>query len=49
VAGSGQPGSGLGLAIVLEVAQRHRARIAIETGEGGQGTIFTVRFPGRAG
>ena len=44
VAGSGQPGSGLGLAIVHEVAQRHRARIAIEGGEGGRGTAFLVSF-----
>lgn len=45
VAGSGQPGSGLGLAIVHEVAQRHRARVEIEAGEGGLGTVFSVRFP----
>jgi len=45
VAGSGQPGSGLGLAIVHEVAQRHRARVGIEAGEGDSGTLFTVRFP----
>ncbi|NTV94758.1 MAG: sensor histidine kinase [Thiobacillus sp.] len=44
VAGSGQPGSGLGLAIVHEVAQRHRAHIAIESGEGGRGTAFRVSF-----
>jgi len=44
VAGSGQPGSGLGLAIVHEVAQRHRARIVVESGEGGRGTAFLVRF-----
>jgi two-component system sensor histidine kinase TctE len=45
VAGSGQPGSGLGLAIVHEVAQRHRATVAIDSGEGGRGTVFTVSFP----
>lgn len=44
VAGSGQPGSGLGLAIVHEAAQRHRARIVVESGEGGRGTVFLVRF-----
>ncbi|TCJ12848.1 sensor histidine kinase [Parasulfuritortus cantonensis] len=44
VAGSGQPGSGLGLAIVHEVAQRHHARIAVEAGEGGKGTVFRVDF-----
>lgn len=44
VAGSGQPGSGLGLAIVHEVAQRHRARVVIDSGEGGRGTAFQVNF-----
>ncbi|MBI5330915.1 MAG: sensor histidine kinase N-terminal domain-containing protein [Betaproteobacteria bacterium] len=45
VPGSNQPGTGLGLAIVAEVAARHGARIRLETGAGGHGAAFTVRFP----
>ena len=45
IEGSGQPGTGLGLAIVLEVAQSHRAGVAIEAGDDGKGSVFVVRFP----
>ncbi|HEX4333002.1 MAG TPA: sensor histidine kinase [Usitatibacter sp.] len=38
-------GSGLGLAIVKEIAQRHRARIAVEDGRQGRGTCVAVSFP----
>jgi two-component system sensor histidine kinase TctE len=38
-------GSGLGLAIVNEIAQRHRARIAVDDGDGGAGTRFSIVFP----
>ncbi|HLX22161.1 MAG TPA: sensor histidine kinase [Usitatibacter sp.] len=38
-------GSGLGLAIVNEIAQRHRARIAVNDGDGGAGTRFSIVFP----
>jgi two-component system sensor histidine kinase TctE len=38
-------GSGLGLAIVRDVVKAHDAQIAIESGPGGKGTVFTVRFP----
>jgi len=38
-------GSGLGLAIVSEIAQRHRATIALDEGPGRTGTRVTVSFP----
>jgi two-component system sensor histidine kinase TctE len=44
VAGTQGEGSGLGLAIVREVADRHGARVAIETPEGGEGTRIVVLF-----
>ncbi|WP_082616156.1 sensor histidine kinase [Massilia sp. Root418] len=40
-------GSGLGLAIVRDIAAAHGARIAIDTAAGGQGALFSVRFPPR--
>jgi two-component system phosphate regulon sensor histidine kinase PhoR len=40
-------GTGLGLAIVKHVAQRHHARLEIES-EPGKGSRFSLRFPGRA-
>ncbi|QID18337.1 sensor histidine kinase [Nitrogeniibacter mangrovi] len=39
-------GSGLGLAIAREVADRHRATIAVGEGAGGHGTRIRVSFPG---
>jgi two-component system sensor histidine kinase TctE len=38
-------GSGLGLAIVRDIAQAHGASIAIDSGHGGRGALFSVRFP----
>jgi two-component system sensor histidine kinase TctE len=45
ILGSGQSGSGLGLAIVAEVAKRHGATIVLGHGQGGMGTLLTIRFP----
>ena len=41
-------GTGLGLAIVKHVAQRHRAKLEIESQVGGErhGSLFRLRFPG---
>ncbi len=47
ILGSGESGSGLGLAIVAEVAKRHHARIKLDAGNGGKGTLISVRFPRR--
>jgi two-component system OmpR family sensor kinase len=44
-ADSDQPGSGLGLAIVRSVAQRHRARVDLDSGPGGVGLAVRVTFP----
>lgn len=44
IPGNSQPGSGLGLAIVQEVANRHGARVEIQTGHEG-GALFRVQFP----
>ena len=43
-------GTGLGLAIVKHVAQRHRAKLEIESQVGGEhhGSTFRLRFPGTA-
>ena len=38
-------GSGLGLAIVRDIALAHGASIAIDSGHGGRGALFSVRFP----
>ena len=45
ILGTGQSGSGLGLAIVAEVAKRHGATITLNSGYGGIGTLFSIRFP----
>jgi two-component system sensor histidine kinase TctE len=45
ILGSGQSGSGLGLAIVAEVAKRHGATIVLGHGQGGVGTLLSIRFP----
>ena len=42
--GAAGAGSGLGLAIVKEIAEAHRARVAIEAGPGDRGTRVVVRF-----
>jgi signal transduction histidine kinase len=39
-----ESGTGLGLAIVASIAERHAARIAVESALG-EGTTFTVSFP----
>ena len=38
-------GSGLGLAIVQNIAERHGARVVLDTGSNGQGLIVRVHFP----
>jgi two-component system OmpR family sensor kinase len=43
--GSDAPGSGLGLAIVKSIADRHRARVALDEGPGGRGLRARVVFP----
>jgi two-component system, OmpR family, sensor histidine kinase TctE len=45
VLGSGEDGSGLGLPIVREIAELHRAKVGIHTGQDGVGTLFRVSFP----
>lgn len=39
------PGSGLGLAIVRHVASEHGGRVTVESGRGGQGSVFTLHLP----
>jgi two-component system sensor histidine kinase TctE len=41
-------GSGLGLAIVREIAERHRAKIAVNDGDEGKGARVSVSFPAAA-
>ena len=41
-------GSGLGLAIVREIAERHRAKIAVNDGDEGRGARVSVSFPAAA-
>jgi two-component system sensor histidine kinase TctE len=41
-------GSGLGLAIVREIAERHRAKIAVNDGDDGKGARVSVSFPAAA-
>ncbi len=43
--GGAPEGCGLGLAIVREIAQGHRATVAVQSGVGGHGTRMTVTFP----
>ncbi|MGZ5182725.1 MAG: sensor histidine kinase [Ramlibacter sp.] len=38
-------GSGLGLAIVRDIAHVHGAQVELGSGPGGEGAVFTVRFP----
>jgi two-component system sensor histidine kinase TctE len=38
-------GSGLGLAIVRDIASAHGGSVSIDSPSGGQGAVFTVRFP----
>jgi two-component system sensor histidine kinase TctE len=38
-------GTGLGLAIVRDIAAAHGAAITVDSGAGGRGSLFTVRFP----
>jgi two-component system sensor histidine kinase TctE len=45
VLGSETDGSGLGLAIVQEIAELHRAKIEVSSGDGGIGTRVAVSFP----
>lgn len=45
VLGSRTSGSGLGLAIVREIAELHQARVTVEGGPDGSGTLFRVEFP----
>jgi two-component system sensor histidine kinase TctE len=45
VLGTDADGSGLGLPICREIAELHRATIALETGVGGGGTRVVVAFP----
>ena len=44
ISGSAESGSGLGLSIVRRIAELHGAALAIEDGENGRGTCFTLRF-----
>jgi len=43
-AGTDVPGSGLGLAIVRSIAERHGARVALESGQGDRGLTARVVF-----
>ncbi|HKB82794.1 MAG TPA: ATP-binding protein [Burkholderiales bacterium] len=43
--GTSEAGSGLGLAIVRNIVTRHRAAIALATGDHERGLCVTVRFP----
>jgi two-component system sensor histidine kinase TctE len=44
VLGTATDGCGLGLAIVREVAQSHGAKLALDSGAGGRGTVVKLRF-----
>jgi two-component system OmpR family sensor kinase len=46
VPGTAAPGSGIGLALVKMIAERHAARVELESGVGGRGLKVRVRFPG---
>jgi two-component system sensor histidine kinase QseC len=45
IPGTPGTGSGLGLAIVKEIAEAHRASVAVEEGAHGRGARVVVRFP----
>jgi two-component system, OmpR family, sensor histidine kinase QseC len=45
LAGQDQEGSGLGLSIVARIAERHRATVRLESGDGGAGLRVVVEFP----
>ncbi len=45
VLGNNVSGSGLGLAIVKEIVQAHDARVWVDSGQDGKGTVANVRFP----
>jgi two-component system sensor histidine kinase TctE len=49
VLGTDADGSGLGLPIVAEIAELHRARITLESGADGRGSLFRIVFPRRGG
>jgi signal transduction histidine kinase len=38
-------GTGLGLALVRTIVRAHGGSVRIETGDGGKGTLFRLRFP----
>ncbi len=40
-------GTGLGLSLVYEIVQKHQGHIAVRSGQGGKGTIFSVVIPVR--
>jgi len=45
VLGTETEGSGLGLAIVRSIAELHRARVTLDPGSQGRGTIVRITFP----
>jgi two-component system sensor histidine kinase TctE len=47
VLGNDADGSGLGLPIVKEIADLHRAAVALEVPDSGQGTLVRIAFPRR--
>ncbi len=49
VLGTEADGSGLGLPIVAEIAELHRARIELESGNDGRGSLFRIVFARRGG
>ena len=40
-------GSGIGLALVSHIAEAHGGEVHVDRGEGGVGSVFTIRFPAR--
>lgn len=45
VLGTGTEGCGLGLSIVREIAQKHGAKITLDAGRNGTGTLIRIEFP----
>jgi two-component system OmpR family sensor kinase len=45
VPGTAAPGSGIGLALVKMIAERHAARVELESRAQGRGLVVRVRFP----